>query len=100
MTHAKLARRLARPARDFLAGLLLFAGLSGSDWFASAAHARLFEVEPVEGMLEAVLALPTLSAVSLPALLCLGLSFALLVAVNMWLFRHLRQAHASYRRRR
>ena len=61
MTRAKLARRVALPIRDFLAGLALFgliaaSGLidpapAGTGWISSAAHARPPEREPAAPLL-------------------------------------------------
>ena len=108
MNQRKLARRLARPARDFLVGLTLLSAVAlccitdsapaGTGWIASAAHARIVEPEAaVEPFLVPFLGLPAglepAAGVShhLLALASAAVAFATLVAINLWFVRHLRQ---------
>lgn len=111
MIFPRVPRRLGRPVRDFLLGLALFVATaasgvietmpSGTGWFASAAHARLFELAPSDVVLEAMLSGPvSWGGPQMLALASMAAAFASVFTLNMWLARHLRQAHASYRRRR
>jgi hypothetical protein len=116
LNQTKLARRMARPIRDFLLGLLLFAVVAGSGivdmtpashgWLTSAAHASRLEIfEPADAMMQAVAAVeapaaPGLRIAQISTLLSLALAFASLFAANLWFARHVQRAHATYRRRR
>lgn len=111
MNRSKLMRRMAPAARDFLTGLLLFAGVAmsglidtaerGSGWLTTSAHARLFELEMLDGIVEAASIAPVAAAQPQGlAMAVLALAFASLFAVNLWFARHIRRAHASYRRRK
>ena len=117
MSQYNLARRLARPIRDFLAGLAVFCAIAvsgmdgtapaGTGWISSAAHARILELDAaVDPSLAPFLAqstgldFPAGGIHQLLALASLAAAFATLVAFNLWFARHLRQVHASYRRQR
>lgn len=115
MIRSKLSRRVARPIRDFLGGLVLFAALigpglaptphAGMGWLSNAAHARYDIVDPTYEIIEAAAAIPLPPEwmsfqPQMAAVLSLAAAFAAMVALNMWFVRHVRRAHASYRRRR
>ncbi len=113
-TTAKFGRRLARPLRDFLLGLTLFAvvavtGLAGapdcSGLISNPAQARMFEIEPVAEDLAAAFAMGNgvvMQSVSqqFMALFSLALAFASVFAFNLWFARQLKRVHAVERRRR
>lgn len=111
MTRAKLSRRLARPFRDFLAGLLAFGGVtvsgliampeSGAGWLASSAHAGRVAPHTLEGIMEVARTIPAGGQQhQVLSLICLGLAFASMLALNLWFARHLRRAYVVSRRRR
>ena len=113
MRMGKLARRFARPLRDFTLGLGLFAGFTllaglpsdpSTGLWIDAAHARLLELPPELP----VLALAGLEPIGLAAEawqpeLATTLIFAVvcssLLALNLWFARHLRRAYAGRRSR-
>jgi hypothetical protein len=111
MSRTIISRRVARPVADFLVGLLLFgafllpawmeASKAGGSRLAGAAHARLLEF----GLRDHMIGLAAIAAVPAPepsvvAVVCVGMAFASLFAVNLWFARHVRAAHAAYRRGR
>lgn len=115
MTLPKISRSVAQVAGDFLAGLVLFAalvapGLAGSPepgtgWLSNAAHARYDLLDPTFDIIDAGMAVPVppewiTFQPQVAALMSLALAFATLFAVNLWFARHVRRAHAAYRRRR
>ena len=118
MNPKKLKRRMARPIRDFLAGLLIFTAValsgmielptSATSWISSAAHARLLEAQAPDAGLRQFLVPATGIELTnnnqqqqqLQVLISLALAFSTLFAMNLWFARHLRHAHAAYRRRR
>ncbi len=98
LDHGRSARRLARPVRDFLTGLLIFCVLAGAGvlqptgaWLTTSAQAE------VATLTSARLAASPHEVITL---ICLALSFASLFTLNLWFARHVRQAHATYRGRR
>ena len=115
-TTTKFGRRLARPVRDFLLGLTLFAvvavtGLAGapdcSGLISNPAQARMFEIEPVAEDLAFAYAMSQANAASMQsvaqqfmALFSLALAFASVFAFNLWFARQLERVHAVERRRR
>ncbi len=118
MTRPKLVRRMARPARDFALGLLLFCAFAVSGFadmtgptlqFAGSAHAGWFDELPITATAEIQRAVGMAGARLEPAagalrqalaVMSLACAFALTVAVNLWFARHLRRAHAVYGRKR
>ena len=116
MNPKKLKRRMIRPMRDFLAGLMMFTAVAlsgvidvppaGTSWISSSAHARMLVADAPDPALEQFLVpAPRIELIAsrqqhLLALLSLALAFSTLFAANMWFARHLRHAHAAYRRRR
>ncbi len=109
MTRSKFARRMARPVGDFLFGLGLFgavvlpslleASRSGGGWLASSAHAHLFEIQMMDRMFEmAAIAPVSAGQPGVLAVICMAMAFASLFSLNLWFARHVRKAHASYRR--
>ena len=116
MNPTKLKRRMARPARDFLAGMMMFTAVAfsggidlppaGTSWISSAAHARLVPAEvPDPALAQFLVPAPRVELIAsrqqqLSALISLALAFSALFAANMWFARHLRHAHAAHRRRR
>ena len=117
MKPKKLARRMAKPIRDFLAGLLIFTAValsgmielptSATSWISSAAHARLLEAQAPDAGLEQFLVPATGIELTnnnqqqqVQVLISLALAFSTLFAMNLWFARHLRLAHAASRRRR
>lgn len=115
MTRAKLTRRIARPLRDFLGGLVLFGTLiapglmgppqTGTGWLSNAAHARYDILDPAYDIIEATMMAPippewVSFQPQLAAMLSLAAAFAALFAFNMWFLRHVKRVHASNRRRR
>lgn len=95
LDHGRSGSRLARPVRDFLTGLLIFAVLAGAGvlqptgaWLTTSAQAE------VATLASAPLAASPHDVVTL---ICLALSFASLFTLNLWFARHVRQAHATYR---
>ena len=116
MTRRTPIRRFAKPFRDFVTGLMLFAvfGLSGfadrapadSGWITGTAHARYLSAEPpADARLEPYLVRQVVadpqpgSQQQIMALLSLAIAFSTVFAFNLWLARHVRRAHAYYRRR-
>ena len=115
MNLTKLSRRTKRSIRDFLAGLMLFGAValsgvvdttpSSGGWIASAAHARLLEGEPTAMLVKAPPNAATATAATsrrqqVMGFISLALALSTIFALNLWFARHMRQAHASYRRRR
>ena len=110
MNSSKLARRWARPARDFLLGLGIYGAVAVSglvhaggstEIFGSAAHARLFE-QPPEFAVESAANAPSVSEIMTLAAssdmvtpVMLAVACATLFSLNMWFARHLRQLHRS-----
>ena len=113
MKTTKLARRWSRPARDFLAGLAVFAVIAAvamidnvgpGQFFASSAHARLLEYPQA---VPAELAIPGLGASTeletgaavpvrrMASVATLALAFAGMFALNLWFARQLRIAARS-----
>lgn len=110
MMQHKLARRFARPARDFMFGMVLFLAIavsgvvrtsSSSGLIASSAYAGLLEEEPAAqpqfGAERQVVA-PLDMRQQAMALASLALAFSTLFAMNLWFARHLRRVHATQRR--
>ncbi len=126
MNHTKRVRRMARPVRDFLAGLALFTVVAGTGvvdqapvgagWIATAAQAGRLETQTVDPSLEPFLVeAPAVQAggsqgtgaqfraserqQQVLILISLALAFATVFALNLWFARHVRRARATYRRR-
>lgn len=107
---SKRESRLARPVRDFLAGFVAFGVLAGPGVLcpekscaviSSSAHAQISAADQLNGLVSGVLAGPAAAGPhGLVTLISLSLAFASLVALNLWIARHVRWVHATYRRGR
>lgn len=118
MSQGKLARRLRRPIRDFLFGLALFCAIAASGVADRSHRGGLLAGAAHAGWLEELVEAPTgpdaravqtaasgpWSSASVPhqvmIVISLATAFGLVFAVNLWFARHLRRAHAVYRRDR
>jgi hypothetical protein len=115
MTRAKLikgksGRRLGRSLRDFVTGFVLFCVVAGPAMLcpesfcavlSTSAQAQIHAAEQMDGSHAGLFA----GAVAgshhrLMTLLSLGLAFASVFTLNLWIARHIGQVHATYRRRR
>ena len=107
IVQAKSGRRLARPVRDFVTGLLLFCALAGPGvvqptmsgaWIATSAQAHIHvsdQMISVSGLLSGPI---VTSPHGVMTLMSLALAFASLFSLNLWLVRHVRKVYATYRR--
>ena len=108
--QAKCGRRMARPIRDFVTGFVLFCMVAGPAVLcpesfravlSTSAQAQIHVLDQLDvsstGFSAGAVAG---SPHGLMTLLTLGLAFASLVTLNLWIARHVRQVHATYRRRR
>jgi len=100
--------RLSRPVRDFLTAFIAFGILAGPAVLcpesscaviSSAAHAQIQAADQVNGVVSGMLAGPVAGGThGLVTLITLSLAFASLVTLNLWIARHVRRVHATYRR--
>lgn len=108
--QGRSGRRVARPLRDFATGFVLFCLLAGPGILGPESVGAVLsmsaqaQIHLAEQMDEATMGVVATVAAGSPhgliTLFSLALAFASLFTLNLWIARHVRQVHATYRRRR